>query len=123
MNVTWLTSLRRCCALLALGLLGLVAAMRGAGSSAAQPTVPENPKKERTPEERAALEEGQALFRGLCSGCHGGAGRGGKGPDLTRGRFMHGNKDEDIARVIREGVPKTQMKKLGDSLKQEQIHK
>jgi putative heme-binding domain-containing protein len=77
----------------------------------------------RTPEQLAALEEGQALFRGLCSGCHGGAGRGGKGPDLTRGKFMHGNKDEDIARVIREGVSKTTMKKLGDSLKEEQIAK
>jgi cytochrome c oxidase cbb3-type subunit III len=83
----------------------------------------DNPKKERTPEEVAAHEEGQALFRGLCSGCHGGAGRGGKGPDLTRGRFSHGNKDEDIARVIREGVPKTTMKKLGDSLKEAQIAK
>jgi putative heme-binding domain-containing protein len=79
--------------------------------------------KERTAEEKAALEEGQALFRGLCSGCHGGAGRGGKGPDLTRGKFMHGNTDEDLARVIREGVAKTTMKKLGDSLKEEQIAK
>ncbi len=77
-------------------------------------------KKEPTPEEKAALEEGQALFRGLCSGCHGGAGRGGKGPDLTRGKFRHG---DDIARTIREGVPKTTMKKLGDSLKPEQIDK
>jgi cytochrome c oxidase cbb3-type subunit III len=83
----------------------------------------EDPKKEASPEQMAAREEGQALFRGLCSGCHGGAGRGGKGPDLTRGRFAHGNKDEDIARVIREGVPKTTMKKLGDSLKEEQIAK
>src|SRR5262249_54372553 len=84
---------------------------------------PDQTKKSPTPEQQAALEEGQALFRGLCSGCHGGAGRGGKGPDLTRGRFMHGNKDEDIARVIREGVPKTTMKKLGESLKEEQIAK
>jgi len=84
---------------------------------------PEKSPKTPTPEERAALEEGQALFRGLCSGCHGGAGRGGKGPDLTRGRFMHGNKDEDIARVIREGVPKSTMKKFGESLKDEQIAK
>jgi putative heme-binding domain-containing protein len=89
---------------------------------AQEPTV-DAPGKTRTPQEQAALEEGQALFRGLCSGCHGGAGRGGKGPDLTRGRFMHGNKDEDIARVIREGVAKTTMKKLGDSLKEEQISK
>src|SRR5262249_9569003 len=69
------------------------------------------------------LAEGQALFRGLCSGCHGGAGRGGKGPDLTDDKWIHGDKDEDIARVIREGVPKTTMKKLGESLKEEQIQK
>src|SRR5262249_49707647 len=94
-------------------VLSVVPSLRGEDRSA----------KERTPEQQAALEEGQALFRGLCSGCHGGAGRGGKGPDLTRGKFMHGNRDEDIARVIREGVAKTTMKKLGDSLKEEQITK
>jgi putative heme-binding domain-containing protein len=77
----------------------------------------------RTPEQQAELEEGQALFRGLCSGCHGGAGRGGKGPDLTDDRWIHGDTDEDIARVIRNGVPNTTMKKLGDSLKEEQIRK
>jgi putative heme-binding domain-containing protein len=75
------------------------------------------------PDERAALEEGQALYRGLCSGCHGGAGRGGKGPDLTDDRWIHGDTDDDIARVIRNGVPKTTMKKLGESLKEEQIRK
>jgi putative heme-binding domain-containing protein len=83
----------------------------------------EQPRKALTPKDQAALEEGQALFRGLCSGCHGGAGRGGKGPDLTDNRWIHGDKDEDIARVIREGVPKTTMKRLGESLKDEQIAK
>ncbi|MFI5455425.1 MAG: c-type cytochrome [Isosphaerales bacterium] len=71
----------------------------------------------------ADLAEGQALFRGLCSGCHGGAGRGGKGPDLTDSRWIHGGADQDIAGVIQNGVPKTTMKKLGDSLKQDQIRK
>ena len=33
------------------------------------------------------------------------------------------NNNEDIARVIREGVPKTTMKKMGDALKEEQIAK
>ena len=51
------------------------------------------------PPDPAALAEGQALFRGLCSGCHGGAGRGGKGPDLTDDRWIHGSTDADIARV------------------------
>lgn len=79
--------------------------------------------EELTADEKAAREEGQAMFRGLCSGCHGGAGRGGKGPDLTDARWIHGDKDADIAKVIREGVPKTTMKKLGESLKEEQIAK
>lgn len=81
----------------------------------------EQPPKELSPEEKAALAEGQALFRGLCSGCHGGLGRGGKGPDLTDNRWLHGDKDEDIARVIQNGVPGTTMKKLGESLKEQQI--
>ena len=76
-----------------------------------------------TVQDPAALAEGQALFRGLCSGCHGGAGRGGKGPDLTDQRWIHGGSDEDIARVIQNGVPRTTMKKLGDSLKRDQIRK
>lgn len=84
---------------------------------------PDAPKvsKELTSEEKAALAEGQALFRGLCSGCHGGMGRGGKGPDLTDDRWLHGSKDEDIARVINKGVPGTTMKKLGEALKEQQI--
>ena len=69
------------------------------------------------------LADGQALFRGLCSGCHGGAGRGGKGPDLTDNRWIHGGSDSDIAHVIQNGVPKTTMKKLGDSLKEDQIRR
>src|SRR5262249_9647766 len=69
----------------------------------------------------SALAEGQALFRGLCSGCHGGAGRGGKGPDLTDQRWIHGSTDDDIERVIKKGVAATTMKQLGESLKDEQI--
>ena len=81
------------------------------------------PPPEPSPEQVAALQEGKALYRGLCSGCHGGSGRGGKGPNLTDDRWLHGDKDEDIARVIQNGVPKTTMKKLGESLKEEQIAK
>lgn len=96
----------------------------GFGLSLAAAEAPSDlPTKTRTPEQQLALEEGQAMFRGLCSGCHGGAGRGGKGPDLTDTRWIHGDKDDDIAKVIREGVPKTTMKKLGEALKEEQIAK
>src|SRR5262245_122716 len=79
----------------------------------AQAPKPDTPGKvEVAARDSADLAEGQALFRGLCSGCHGGAGRGGKGPDLTDNRWIHGSNDEDIARVIENGVPKTTMKKL-----------
>jgi putative heme-binding domain-containing protein len=72
----------------------------------------------------AALDEGKSLFRGLCSGCHGGAARGGKGPDLTDDRWLHGHgTDADITGIIQNGVPGTTMKKLGDALKPEQIAK
>ncbi|MCH7688892.1 MAG: c-type cytochrome, partial [Planctomycetes bacterium] len=89
------------------------------------PAAAEDPKPNQPPtaEELAALAEGKALYRGLCSGCHGGAGRGGKGPNLTDDRWLHGGKDEDIERVIRNGVPRTTMKKLGESLKDAQIAK
>jgi putative heme-binding domain-containing protein len=84
-------------------------------------TTIERPPRELSPEEKAGLAEGQSLFRGLCSGCHGGLGRGGKGPDLTDNRWLHGETDEDINRVIQNGVPGTTMKKLGESLKEQQI--
>lgn len=111
MRETVLRLIGRCGLLLGVVLLGF------AGLAAQS----DPPAKEKPTVDQAALAEGQALFRGLCSGCHGGAGRGGKGPDLTDTKWIHGDKDADIARVIRDGVPKTTMKKLGESLKEEQI--
>ncbi|HEV3162849.1 MAG TPA: c-type cytochrome [Isosphaeraceae bacterium] len=97
-----------------LGLLSWAEAMLGTSGSRAQTAA--------TPDQ-AVLDEGRGLFRGLCSGCHGGVGRGGKGPDLTDDRWIHGAADDDIARVIRNGVPQTTMKKMGESLKEDQIRK
>ena len=92
-----------------------------ADPKAAEPAPEQAPPAELTDVEKAAVAEGQGLFRGLCSGCHGGLGRGGKGPDLTDNRWLHGDKDEDIVRVIKNGVKGTTMKKLGESLKEQQI--
>jgi putative heme-binding domain-containing protein len=118
------------------GLLGAAVGLIAAGcgpAHAARPSALADPSAAQGPPgpnsggpavpDPSALAEGQALFRGLCSGCHGGAGRGGKGPDLTDQRWIHGGTDDDIARVIRNGVPNTTMKKLGESLKEEQIRK
>jgi putative heme-binding domain-containing protein len=81
-----------------------------------------DPDKPAAPDTNA-MAEGQALFRGLCSGCHGGTGRGGKGPDLTDDKWLHGSTDTDIARCIEHGIPGTTMKKLGDALKPEQVRR
>lgn len=64
-----------------------------------------------TPKNKAtAIKEGASLFRANCSPCHGlGARGGGRGPDLTSGRWTHGSTDSDIFRTITQGVPGTEM--------------
>jgi cytochrome c oxidase cbb3-type subunit III len=58
----------------------------------------------------AAVREGASLFRANCSPCHGlSAQGGGRGPDLTAGRWFHGSSDADIFRTITRGVPGTEM--------------
>lgn len=58
----------------------------------------------------ATLKEGESLFRANCSPCHGiNAKGGGRGPDLTSGRWSHGSSDADIFRTISDGVPGTEM--------------
>jgi cytochrome c oxidase cbb3-type subunit III len=58
----------------------------------------------------AAVREGASLFRANCSPCHGlNAKGGGRGPDLTSGRWTHGSSDAEIFRTITQGVPGTEM--------------
>jgi putative heme-binding domain-containing protein len=111
------------CASIGAGLLFCAGMLGFAGTDQTPGEAPKAVATSPTPPDPAALAEGQALFRGLCSGCHGGAGRGGKGPDLTDNKWIHGGTDADIARTIQNGVPNTTMKKLGDSLKPDQIRK
>jgi cytochrome c oxidase cbb3-type subunit III len=73
---------------------------------AAQELPPSNPLAA----DPAAIKEGASLFRANCSPCHGlNAHGGGRGPDLTSGRWTHGSSDADIFRTISQGVPGTQM--------------
>jgi len=58
----------------------------------------------------AAPKAGELLFRSNCSPCHGlNARGGGRGPDLTSGRWVHGASDAAIFHTITTGVPGTQM--------------
>lgn len=68
-------------------------------------------EKPASPEGKAAaIKEGASLFRANCSPCHGLSARGGgRGPDLTSGRWTHGSTDAAIFHTITSGVPGTEM--------------
>lgn len=55
-------------------------------------------------------ELGKATFRIYCSPCHGRNAEGGRGPDLTAGSFAVGDRDEDLFRVIENGIPGSEMR-------------
>src|SRR5262245_36706749 len=64
-------------------------------------------------------ELGRAVFRIYCAPCHGRNAEGGRAPDLTRGQFNAGERDEDLARVIGEGVRGTDMIGFSDMISRE----
>src|SRR2546421_3929012 len=62
----------------------------------------------------AAIQNGRGVFRIYCGPCHGNQGRGGRGPDLTRGSYSVGERDEDLFRTIAHGIPGTGMQGFDD---------
>ena len=52
----------------------------------------------------ARIEAGAATFTATCSPCHGAAGEGGIGPNMTDAYWIHGNTNTDIFNVISKGV-------------------
>lgn len=75
----------------------------GAAGRAARQT-PKNPFEGN----RTAIQDGGAMFRTRCAGCHGPDARGYLGPDLT-GLWASGGADDRIFDVVRRGVPGTEM--------------
>jgi cytochrome c oxidase cbb3-type subunit III len=59
-----------------------------------------------TPADQAA---GAKIFRSHCAPCHGAGGRGGVGPNLVTGAFLHAGTDADLYRTITEGISGTAM--------------
>ncbi len=61
------------------------------------------------------------LFQTYCANCHGADLRGGQGSSLVDDIWAHGDSDSDIARVIAEGVPDSEMIPWKTSLSEKQI--
>jgi cytochrome c oxidase cbb3-type subunit III len=55
------------------------------------------------------VEDGGRLFRANCTICHGAQGDGVPGIDLGHGKFRRAKSDDDIAAIIRTGIPGTAM--------------
>ena len=53
--------------------------------------------------------EGQRLFNTNCSACHGTDAKGGRAPDLTSGKWLHGSTVAEITRNIHDGIGGTGM--------------
>ena len=68
-----------------------------------------------------AVEQGRSRFAERCTFCHGGGGRGAKGPCMICGKFKRGGLNSQIYTNIAAGVLGTQMGAFGTTLQQEEI--
>jgi cytochrome c oxidase cbb3-type subunit 3 len=55
------------------------------------------------------IATGHQYFLGHCAQCHGPEGEGGRGVNLTTGRYRHGDSDPQLYMTIRKGVPGSEM--------------
>ena len=60
-------------------------------------------------EDVGRINAAQELFAQKCAACHGMAGEGGVGPNLTDTYWIHGGGVQDIFQVIKNGVPEKGM--------------
>lgn len=72
--------------------------------------LPDMPTVEKNPfTSEGDLAQGRKLFAGRCAGCHGPGGDGGKGTNLATPSLPRGTTDLGLYRVIRYGLPETEM--------------
>lgn len=57
----------------------------------------------------ASIAGGRATYEAYCKACHGGAGEGGVGPNLTDDHWKHGGGIHNIFKTIKYGVPEKGM--------------
>lgn len=61
-------------------------------------------------------EKGKTLFAERCAACHGDAGQGVIGPNLTDAYWIHGGKPDQILHTVRTGVADKGMPAWGESM-------
>ena len=69
----------------------------------------------------ADVARGRQYFLGHCAFCHGPAGEGGRGVNLTTGQYRMGGSDAELFRTIRRGIEGTEMP--GNGLSQPELWK
>jgi cytochrome c oxidase cbb3-type subunit 3 len=71
--------------------------------------------------EAAALASAQTLYTQNCGACHGAAGEGGVGPNLTDEYWLHGGSVKEVFKTIKYGIPQKGMIAWQQKLKPEEI--
>lgn len=69
----------------------------------------------------AAIAKGQEVFSSTCASCHGPAGQGLIGPNLTDNFWLHGNTLNDVKKAIADGIPAKGMPAWGSVLGNEKV--
>jgi cytochrome c oxidase cbb3-type subunit 3 len=69
------------------------------------------------------LASGKDIYTGNCANCHGQAGEGGVGPNLTDKFWLHGGGIQNVFKTIKYGVPAKGMIAWQSQLKPEAIQK
>jgi mono/diheme cytochrome c family protein len=74
------------------------------------------------PQKSAAKDDAAALYKAKCAVCHGAAGNSPL-PEMNfaDGKWQHGSSPKEVARVIRDGVPRTAMLGFGKQLSEAEI--
>ncbi len=67
------------------------------------------------------IDAGSKVFQSQCVACHGKAGEGGVGPNLTDDYWLHGGGVKDIFKTIKYGVPEKGMKKWSEDFSPTQM--
>ncbi|MEN0048413.1 MAG: c-type cytochrome, partial [Bacteroidota bacterium] len=74
-------------------------------------------------EDEAAIALGETIFKTNCAACHGQAGEGGVGPNLTDEYWLHGGSIKDVFKSIKYGIPEKGMIAWQAQLRPAEIHK